>query len=163
MARKTAKRYIPDSPTVFSPRLLWARVSAKAWTLWGNNVKCAGEFDLGAGREVPGSIDGSCAGLTRAIHLLRKKVVTNLDGLPGHKRVYARLRRAMPGNDGDRSGARSPSSHRGDRFDLQQEIGVGEAAQDAQRAGRRRAGEIGLQDATRLGHVVRVANEDRDL
>jgi len=22
-----------------------------------------------------------------------------MDGLPGHKRVYARLRRAMPGND----------------------------------------------------------------
>jgi hypothetical protein len=28
------------------------------------------------------------------IHLLAKK-----DGLPGHQRVYARLRRALPGND----------------------------------------------------------------
>src|SRR5215470_11784424 len=37
-------------------------------------------------------------GLPR-IHLLRKKSF-EVDGLPGHKRVYARLRRAMPGNDG---------------------------------------------------------------
>src|SRR5262245_21777523 len=37
-------------------------------------------------------------------------------------------------------------SHCGDGFDLQQEIGIGEAAQDAERAGGRRAGEIGLQD-----------------
>jgi hypothetical protein len=54
-------------------------------------------------------------------------------------------------------------SHRGDRFDLQQEIRIGEPAQNAQRAGRRRAGEISLQDAARLRYVVRVADVDRDL
>src|SRR5215469_16311180 len=54
-------------------------------------------------------------------------------------------------------------SHRRDRFDLQQEIGVGEPAQNAQRAGRRLPGEISLQDAARLRHVVGVADEDRDL
>src|SRR6516165_3599304 len=39
-------------------------------------------------------------GLDLRIHLLRKKVFTKMDGLPGLKRVYARLQRAMPGNDG---------------------------------------------------------------
>jgi hypothetical protein len=39
MARKTAKRYIPDSPTLFPPRVLWARVSANTWKLLGDNVK----------------------------------------------------------------------------------------------------------------------------
>src|SRR5215470_16091202 len=34
------------------------------------------------------------------IHLLRKNVFTKMNGLPGLKRVYARLQRAMPGNDG---------------------------------------------------------------
>src|SRR5262249_26857697 len=33
------------------------------------------------------------------IHLSRKKGFTKMDGLPGLKRVYARLQRAMPGND----------------------------------------------------------------
>src|SRR5262249_25794385 len=33
-------------------------------------------------------------GLDPQVHLLRKN-----DGLPGRKRVYARLQRAMPGND----------------------------------------------------------------
>src|SRR5262249_4406292 len=37
-------------------------------------------------------------GLDPRIHLLRKKFY-KVDGLPGHKRVYARLQRAMPGND----------------------------------------------------------------
>src|SRR5215472_18092593 len=55
------------------------------------------------------------------------------------------------------------ASHRGDGFDLQQEIGVGEPAQNAQRAGGRLPGEISLQDAARLRHVVRVADENRDL
>jgi hypothetical protein len=54
-------------------------------------------------------------------------------------------------------------SHRRDGFDLQQEIGIGEPAQDAQRAGWRRAREIGLQEAARLRHVVRIADVDRDL
>src|SRR5262249_45447457 len=54
-------------------------------------------------------------------------------------------------------------SHRRDRFDLQQEIGVGEPAQNAQRAGRGVPGEISLQNAARLRHVVRVADVDRDL
>jgi hypothetical protein len=56
-----------------------------------------------------------------------------------------------------------PVSHRRDRLDFQQEIGIGEPAQDAQRAGGRRAGEIRLQEAARLRHVVRVADVDRDL
>src|SRR5712664_1592987 len=38
-------------------------------------------------------------GLDPRIHPLRTKVFTKMDGLPGHKRVYARLQRAMPGND----------------------------------------------------------------
>jgi len=33
------------------------------------------------------------------IHLTCKKVLAKMEGLSGHKRVYARLRRAMPGND----------------------------------------------------------------
>src|SRR6516162_10852212 len=37
-------------------------------------------------------------GLDPGIH--RKKHFIEDDGLPGHKRVYARLRCAMPGNDG---------------------------------------------------------------
>src|SRR5215831_17281030 len=37
-------------------------------------------------------------GLDPRIHLLRKKFY-KVDGLRGHKRVYARLQRAMPGND----------------------------------------------------------------
>ncbi len=37
-------------------------------------------------------------GLDPRIHLLRKKFL-KMDGLSGHKRVYARLQRAMPGND----------------------------------------------------------------
>src|SRR5262249_27538971 len=41
MARRTATRYIPVSPTLLSPRMLWAQLSAKAWTLWGNYVECA--------------------------------------------------------------------------------------------------------------------------
>src|SRR6266567_3617519 len=39
----------------------------------------------------------SCPGLTRAS--IEKNFIEE-DGLPGHKRVYARLRRAMPGIDG---------------------------------------------------------------
>jgi hypothetical protein len=35
-----------------------------------------------------------------------------MDGLPGHKRFYARLRRAMPGNDG--SGKTLLTSRRGE-------------------------------------------------
>src|SRR6266705_380886 len=50
-----------------------------------------------------------------------------------------------------------------DRLDLQQEIGVGEPAQDAQRAAGRVTAEIGQQHAARLRHVVRVADADRDL
>jgi len=38
-------------------------------------------------------------GLDPRIHPLWTKVLTKMDGLPGHKRVYARLQRAMPGND----------------------------------------------------------------
>src|SRR5262245_63212043 len=38
-------------------------------------------------------------GLDPRIHLPCKKVFAKIDGLPGHKRVYARLQRAMPGND----------------------------------------------------------------
>jgi hypothetical protein len=38
-------------------------------------------------------------GLDPRIHLVRKKLFAKADGLPGHKRVYARLQRAMPGND----------------------------------------------------------------
>jgi hypothetical protein len=38
-------------------------------------------------------------GLDPRIHLLCKKAFAKMDGLPGHKRVYARLRRTMPGND----------------------------------------------------------------
>ena len=39
-------------------------------------------------------------GLDPRIHPLWTKVLTKMDGLPGHKRVYARFQRAMPGNDG---------------------------------------------------------------
>jgi hypothetical protein len=45
-------------------------------------------------------------------------------------------------------------SHRGDRFDLQQEIRIGEPAQNAQRAGRRRAGEISKARLADLGGSV---------
>jgi hypothetical protein len=38
-------------------------------------------------------------GLDPRIHLVRKKLFAKADRLPGHKRVYARLQRAMPGND----------------------------------------------------------------
>src|SRR5262249_2973363 len=38
-------------------------------------------------------------GLDPRIHRLCKRLLAKLDGLPGHKRVYARLQRAMPGND----------------------------------------------------------------
>src|SRR5262245_63897743 len=38
-------------------------------------------------------------GLDPRIHLLCKRLLAKLDGLPGLKRVYARLQRAMPGND----------------------------------------------------------------
>ena len=54
-------------------------------------------------------------------------------------------------------------SHRGDRFDLQEKIRIGQPAQDAERAAGRMLAEIGLQDAARLRHVVRVADVDRDL
>src|SRR5262249_60984011 len=37
-------------------------------------------------------------GLDPRVHHLRKNFCEG-DGLPGHKRVHARLRRAMPGND----------------------------------------------------------------
>src|SRR5260370_35417672 len=48
-------------------------------------------------------------GLDPGIH--RKKHFIEDDGLPGHKRVYARLQRAMPGNDGTWIGV-SQSSRR---------------------------------------------------
>jgi hypothetical protein len=38
--------------------------------------------------------------LTRASIYLHKKEVVVRDGLPGHKRVHARLQRLLPGNDG---------------------------------------------------------------
>src|SRR5260370_32978474 len=44
-------------------------------------------------------------GLDPGIH--RKKRFIEKDGLPGHKRVHARLRRAMPGNDGSAQAARA--------------------------------------------------------
>src|SRR6266478_9791868 len=37
--------------------------------------------------------------LTRASISFAKAFLTKVDGLPGHKRVHARLQRAMPGND----------------------------------------------------------------
>src|SRR5262249_47263997 len=43
------------------------------------------------------SHDRSCAGLTRASIFFA--ITFSEDGLPGHKRVYARLQRATPGND----------------------------------------------------------------
>src|SRR5262249_36217806 len=54
-------------------------------------------------------------------------------------------------------------SYRRDGFDLQQEVRIGEPAQDAERAARRMAGKIFLQYAARLRHVVRIADVDRDL
>src|SRR5260221_8320251 len=43
-------------------------------------------------------------GQARVLCIHRKKHFIEEDGLPGHKRVYARLQRAMPGNDdGERS------------------------------------------------------------
>src|SRR5262249_30986362 len=41
----------------------------------------------------------SCAGLTRASIFFARSLFRGFDGLPGHKRVYARLQRAMPGNE----------------------------------------------------------------
>jgi hypothetical protein len=38
--------------------------------------------------------------LTRGSIISSQDVFLKWDGLPGHKRVYARLQRAMPGNDG---------------------------------------------------------------
>src|SRR5262249_25684079 len=54
-------------------------------------------------------------------------------------------------------------SHRGNRLDLQEEMGVGEAAQHAQGAAGWVAGEVVRQDAARLRHVVRIADVDGDL
>src|SRR6266542_4650886 len=55
----------------------------------------AGHHRAGVHRE--SRLKLSCPGLTRAS--IEKNFIEE-DGLPGHKRVYARLRRTMPGNDG---------------------------------------------------------------
>ncbi len=48
-------------------------------------------------------------------------------------------------------------------FDLQEEIWIGKAAQDAQRAAGRVTGKIGLQNTSRLRHIMRITDVDRDL
>src|SRR5262249_9750674 len=55
-------------------------------------------------------LDSSCAGLTRAS--IEKKRFAQEDGLPGHKRVYARLQRAMPGDDGGWVSVNGPSAYK---------------------------------------------------
>src|SRR5262249_62180496 len=74
MARRTATRYIPVSPTLLSPRMLWAQLSAKTWTLWGNYVECAVRLaPLNRERQLQRSLDLSCPGLTRASIFIARK------------------------------------------------------------------------------------------
>jgi hypothetical protein len=70
---------------------LW-RGSCFVWPKWPRGC---GRYPLerGCGRY---PLESSCAGLTRASI---EKNSFEADGLPGHKRVHARLQRALPGND----------------------------------------------------------------
>ena len=61
----------PRFPHAISPRVLWARVSANTWKLWGNNVKYAELDALSRPREVPRSMDSSCPGLTPQVGFSR--------------------------------------------------------------------------------------------
>ena len=67
------------------------RVSLRA--LHRSSLLPHAEEATGCGRH---PLESSCAGLTRASI---EKNSFEADGLPGHQRVHARLRRAMPGND----------------------------------------------------------------
>jgi hypothetical protein len=169
--------------------MLWAQLSAKTWTLWGNYVECGG----GGGRvERAGKTSpspqaiayGDCKGLSsfvshwvapgsrifaRWCSLVRDTQVS----CPGRvQRALLRERNETrdPAQkaqsttfDAPELICDSPASHCGDRLDLQEKIGIGEPAQNTQRAGGRRARKISLQDAARFGHVVRIADVDRDL
>src|SRR5262249_59303929 len=114
MARKMAKRYIPDPPCYF-PRAC-------------------------SGRQFRPT-DGTCEAI----------MWNELGGI-------GRADSSLPEFDnGKRRNSGSPTmaatawdSRRRDRFDLQQEIGVGEPAQNAQRAGRGLAGGIQLPNAPAL-------------
>src|SRR6266487_388112 len=102
MAWKTAKRYIPDPPSYF-PRACSERqfrptdgaCEAIMWNEPGGIGRARRSPSRGRSQGKPSQV--VMPGLDPGIH--RKNFIEE-DGLPGHKRVYARLRRTMPGNDG---------------------------------------------------------------
>src|SRR5215813_4900277 len=83
------------------------RLGPSKWAKADTTFSLARMCSRGNDNKAHGRLFGqSCAGLTRASILFARKSYED-DGLPGHKRVYARLRRAMPGN-GDLNSAQCP-------------------------------------------------------
>src|SRR5262245_40554151 len=95
------------------------RLGSSKWAKADTTFSLARMCSRGNDNKAHGRLFGqSCAGrgtpptksagtpLTRASILFARKSYED-DGLPGHKRVYARLRRAMPGND-DLNSAQCP-------------------------------------------------------